>query len=154
MKTYYKVVTAKKKSLIINDERLITRSVKRCKKYNIQYKIDEWVEANNDSRLFVFETLAHATSFKQWFGGDIFECHVKGAINCPGLYFDKEHYPNNINLERMDDFWKMFNQFLKQKKGGRHIQERLAEYYDLSVDYFGNSEAILAKSVKLIKKIA
>lgn len=80
-KTYYKVVKYNLKSAIIDNSA------------DIEYKINKWVYAPCRMRLFVFDNLNSAKSFRRslcfWSKHRIFECEVKNptskyrlVINC------------------------------------------------------------------------
>ena len=98
---------------------------------SVQYKVNEWVDAPGNTRLFVFDTLHEAKNFRND-NEKIYECYVKGGIKYFGSLCA---YNNKV-------FWYEFNRSLQRKK---KVQIKNVELTDI--------EALLVKSVKLIREI-
>ena len=105
---------------------------------NVQYKVNEWVKAPDDTRLFVFDNLDKAKRFA--YGEyDVWECHVKGA---------RKGFPCN-QITEITSFWKILNEkFFSKKKKINFKSEDLIWRIENSVP------SILAKQVKLVRKIS
>lgn len=125
MKKHYKVVS---KSLW--SARSIGRSA-------VRYKIGEWVDAPENTRLFVFDSLEEARKFHEREFEDIYECEVKGGIKLPGCAW----------ISSINAFWETFNAKIKNKE---KITRR---YMEKKVD-LAETPAVLVKSVKLKKLVA
>jgi len=125
MKKHYKVV-----SKILWSARATGRTA-------VRYKIGEWVNAPENTRLFVFDSLEEARKFHEWDSEDIYECEVKGGIKLPGCAW----------VSGVDEFWETFNAKIKNKE--KITQEYMAKKVDLA-----RTPAVLVKSVKLKKLVA
>ena len=124
MKKHYKVVS---KSLW--SARAIGRSA-------VRYKIGEWVNAPENTRLFVFDSLEEARKFREGDSEDIYECEIKGGIKLPGCLW--------VGSE--SEFWEKFNIKIKNK------EKITREYMEKKVD-LAETPAVLVKSVKLKKLV-
>lgn len=102
----------------------------------VEYKLNEWVEAPEGTRLFVFDSLEEALANKFRQNDVVFECEIVGGIKGKGAHF----------INHQEKFWEIFNSFVKKKKKvdfnliGRQVWPT-----DMS--------AILAKKVKIVKEI-
>ena len=123
MKKHYKVVA---KSLW--SARYIGRSA-------VRYKIGEWVDAPDNTRLFVFDSLKEARKFHEQ-GEDIYECEVRGGIKLPGCAW----------VGSISAFWEKFNTKIKNK------EKITREYMEKELD-LAKTPAVLVKSVKLKKLV-
>ena len=103
----------------------------------VRYKIGEWVNAPENTRLFVFDSLEEARKFHEWDSEDIYECEVKGGIKLPGCAW----------VSDVDEFWETFNAKIKNKE--KITREYMAKKVDLA-----RTPAVLVKSVKLKKLVA
>lgn len=120
MKKHYKVVTKQFWSA-----RATGRTV-------VKYKIGEWVNAPENTRLFVFDSLEEARKFHEHQFEDIYECEVKGGIKLPGCAW----------VNAIGEFWEKFNIKIKNKE--KITREYMAKKVDLAA-----TPAVLVKSVKL-----
>jgi hypothetical protein len=123
MKKHYKVVS---KSL------WSARAI-RCA---VKYKIGEWVDAPENTRLFVFDSLKEARKFYDCQFEDIYECEVKGGIKFLGCAW----------AGAISAFWERFNTKIKNK-------EKITREYMTKKVGLAETPAVLVKSVKL-KKLA
>jgi hypothetical protein len=102
----------------------------------VEYKFNEWVEAPEGTRLFVFDNLKEALESRFRQNDVIFECEIVGGIKGKGAYF----------ITGQEKFWEMFNSFIKRKK-------------KVDFDLIGIQilltfvSAVLTKKVKLVKEI-
>lgn len=126
MKKYYKVVR--------ND--WVNRGLISARSGNVQYKVGEWVNAPENTRLFVFDSLQKAKEFCRDQPDEIYECQIKGGVKGFGAYRSSDN----------ETFWKMFNAIISKKK--KFSMEEIEKHIILSF-----TPAILAKSVKLTKKV-
>ena len=126
MTKYYKVV---KKDM---SSATVLKSDPFDKRTPVQYKINEWVNAPNNTRLFVFDYLDEAKIFAYQNAARLFECQIKGRIRHKGVE----------KLAHTSLFWEEFNLQLKRKK-----KINISKYPPSS------TPAVLAKSVKLTKEI-
>jgi hypothetical protein len=141
MKTYYKVVFKE------HDKKwsAVTKSVTKIDGiFPVEYKLNEWVSAPDDTRLFVFENRDEARTFQKARNDcysttdyELYKCHCKHIIrNANGVL-----NAGDLNLQ---EFWNKVNKNLKNKKSWRT--------HDLP--YLSNfKHACFAKQVKLIRKI-
>lgn len=129
MKTYYKVV----KDDLTSADVLDSESYRTL----VQYKVNEWVEAPEGTRLFVFDNLCDAKGFVGSIANKkIFECKVMGV--CKGTYTGVEYC-------QAKEFWRRFNTlFSKKKKVDISIYDNLISF---------TLPSIFVKKVKLIKEI-
>jgi hypothetical protein len=106
----------------------------------VKYELNKWISAPNETRLFVFDDLNKAKSFRNVFKTrKIYECEIIGGIKGKGARY----------RDSMDDYWNIFNKELKKKK--KIDVEKIMEKNGISLAYI---DAILAKKVKLTKKVA
>lgn len=103
----------------------------------VRYKIGEWVNAPENTRLFVFDSLEEARKFHERQFEDIYECEVKGGIKLPGCLWAYSE----------SEFWETFNAKIKNK------EKITREYMEKKVD-LAETPAVLVKSVKLKKLVA
>jgi hypothetical protein len=131
-KIYYKVVRFK-------DEKLISSGTNM--KNQVEYKLNEWTIAPNNTRLFVFDDLTRAESYVRGVeNGRIYECNIVGGIKGRGSFWASD----------TEEYWKLCNKLLKQRKSWNHIQSKICESGEFS---FAGISAILTKKVKLTKLI-
>lgn len=132
-KVYYKVVRPNLQSAVNSEDDVAKQ------RQNVQYKVNEWVSAPDNTRLFVFENFRDADNFvlqrKHPENLEIWECAVIGA---------RKGYPCDDSWA-IHSFWEHFNSFLKKKKAVCFSE--FPEYVHWCMP------SILAKKVKLIKKI-
>lgn len=103
----------------------------------VTYKIGEWVNGPNDSRLFVFEKLRDAQRFAYLPDEVVYECEIKGRVRMRGAAVDSQ----------ISVFWKLFNQTIKNKK-------KLTESdFTKKGIKLATYKAVLAKQVKLLKLV-
>lgn len=126
MTKYYKVVNSDLTSATVFKADPID------KRTPVQYKINEWVNAPNNTRLFVFDNLDEAKKFAWERVARLFECQIKGRIKHQGV----------DRFAHTSLFWEEFNLQLKKKK-----KINISKYPTAS------TPAVLAKSVKLTKEI-
>lgn len=101
----------------------------------VQYIPNRWVSAPENTRLFVFDNLSNAKSFICYVNGEeIWECQIIGGISGFGA-------EGNII-----SFWEKVNSYSKKKK--KINFDKIQEKINLV-----NWEAILAKKVKLTKRV-
>jgi len=104
----------------------------------VHYPLGKWTSTKNNTRLFVFDNLSSAKDFCISKDGEmIFECEIKGGIRLQGAM---ETYQNV-------EFWQIVNKVLAKKKS--NYRSALKKAGIVLADY----PAILAKSVKLIKRV-
>lgn len=120
MKKYYKVVS---KSLW---------SARAIGCAAVRYEIGEWVDAPENTRLFVFDSLKEARKFREGDSEDIYECEVKGGIKLPGCAW----------ISSINAFWERFNAKIKNK-------EKITRRYMAKKFNLAETPAVLVKSVKL-----
>lgn len=94
----------------------------------VTYKVNQWVDAPRNTRLFTFSTLELAKEFR-WTGEIIYICLIKDYV---------QFYPCN-EIEQIRNYWRLFNQ------GIDNIKNYL---YDPSI------ESLLSKSVMLLEQVA
>jgi len=100
----------------------------------VEYKVNEWVQAPEGTRLFCFATLAEARSFKSSTYDRVFKCKIKGHI---------KYYPSSFCYE-IQKYWNQVNDFLKKKK-------KLP--MDIGVSLSKHYPSLLAKEVMLLEKV-
>lgn len=104
---------------------------------DLEYKLNEWTIAPDDTRLFVFDDLETAKKYANYYY-PLYECEIVGGIKGFGAYF----FSNNSS------FWKLFNKKVKSKK---KIIFTKQEFDNIPL---AEMSAVLCKKVKLIKKVA
>ena len=124
MKKHYKVVTKQ------------FWSARATGRTAVKYKIGEWVNAPENTRLFVFDSLEEARKFHEWDSEEIYECEVRGGIKLPGCAW----------VGSVDAFWEKFNIKFKNK------EKITREYMEKELD-LAKTPAVLVKSVKLKKLV-
>lgn len=102
----------------------------------VKYKIGEWVNAPENTRLFVFDSLKEAGKFYDCQFEDIYECEVKGGIKLSGCAW----------TNRINEFWETFNAKIKNK-------EKITREYMTKKVGLSKTPAVLVKSVKLKKLV-
>lgn len=121
MKIYYKVLSASLRSAIVSG------------RYNLQYKVNEWTEPVEGTRLFIFRSLYDARDFfrnnAHVGANSIYECHAEG-VSTP-------HFRANcVTSFSIETFWKYF---------GR----KMPNYYKQTVP----TGTLWAKKVKLLNQV-
>jgi len=128
-KKYYKVVKND------NGERKSARATTDM----VVYKTDGWTYAPGNTRLFVFDNLSDAKSFRRLSNSEeIWECIISGGIKCKG----------SLSRYRINTFWSIFNKIVKSKKSTANIEEVVSKEVDLA-----SFPAVLTKRVRLLKQI-
>ena len=129
-KKYYKVVS-------VNDKKqALTSYIFDC--FNkVTYKVGEWVDAPDNSRLFVFDSLESAMAFA-WNDQQIYECEIVGGITGYGWIGGYSSDPFR--------FWEEINNILKRKK--KVDFDEIRKKYTLC-----DTRSVLAKKVKLVKLV-
>ena len=102
----------------------------------VRYKIGEWVDAPENTRLFVFDSLKEARKFHDRQSECIYECEVKGGIKLPGCAL----------ISSINAFWEKFNAKIKNK-------EKITREYMVKKFNLAETPAVLVKSVKLKKLV-
>lgn len=102
----------------------------------VRYEIGEWVDAPDNTRLFVFDSLKEARKFYDCRFENIYECEVKGGIKLPGCAW----------ICAIGEFWETFNAKIKNKE--KITRRYMAKKVDLA-----ETPAVLVKSVKLKKLV-
>lgn len=105
---------------------------------DLEYKLNEWTIAPDDTRLFVFDNLETAKEHAFPYSYELYECEIVGGIKGFGAYY----YSDNSS------FWKLFNKKVKSKK---KIIFTKQEFDNIPL---ADMSAVLCKKVKLTKKVA
>jgi hypothetical protein len=103
---------------------------------NVFYSFGTWTNAPKNTRLFVFDNLIAASNFVLGERDKVFECEIVGGIEGKGAW----------DISDTNDFWKLFNSFVKKKK--KVDFKKIGEKFDLTL-----TPAILVKKVKLVREI-
>ena len=106
----------------------------------MNYSVDKWVEAPQDTRLFVFDNLDKAIALAQEFSCDVYECKIRGHIKLFGskLVMDNKQ------------FWNKLKPLIKNRHSNWKTREDLQKITGLEIH---ETESIGAKAVKLVKKV-
>lgn len=116
-----------------------------CRAHNfgldLEYKPGEWtLPVLPNSRLFIFEHLSDAESFRHaWDGEQIYECNAIGVVRGRGV--------NSDWLIR--DFWKTIIKYNRLHNFKKAYAKALAEVRADTAKY----DALLAKKVRLTKLV-
>jgi hypothetical protein len=102
----------------------------------VEYKVNEWVQAPGNTRLFVFDSLYQAEQF-QFRDEEIYTCQA-------------QHVSTGYGIEsscRQQEFWN----FIEKHSKGRHITKAI----DKANKTFHPTmyKAVLARRVKLLEKV-
>lgn len=125
---YYKLVSTDLTSFDVAKEYYNGYTTKKL----VKYKVNEWVHAPDNTRLFVFKTLEDVHKYRNEYpGGKLYECEVIGGIDGYGY----------SGYSGVDKFWQTFNGLKNKKK-----------VYAL-FNHHHTVPALLVKAVKLTKLI-
>jgi hypothetical protein len=130
-KKYYKVLSVGRNGELLSA---------RCRLpgyYTVPYKVNEWTTAPDNTRLFVFDNFDDAKRFSTYYEV-IYECEIIGGIEGFGL----------SDFTKIKEFWEIINTELKKKKKIDFVQIMIDNNLRWST-----FDAVLAKKVKLIKKV-